>query len=169
VLDLRETVDGAAWPGEVLALRWSLFDHDDAVWVRERVYQGKFDTPKNGKPRDGVMSDGTVEDLRAWQGIAKSQTPRAFVFPSENPASPLDMGNLWRRRFGPQPEDYWPRVGNFSSASETNATPSKKAEVDAKVSADQRGHGLGVSLEVYTGAGDGDRTRDQQLGSSTAI
>jgi hypothetical protein len=27
---------------------------------------------------------------------------------------------------------------------------SKKAGVDAKVSADQRGHGLGVSMEVYT-------------------
>jgi hypothetical protein len=32
----------------------------------------------------------------------------------------------------------------------TNATLSKKAGVDAKVSADQRGHGIGVSMEVYT-------------------
>jgi hypothetical protein len=32
----------------------------------------------------------------------------------------------------------------------TNASRSKKAGVDAKVSADQRGHGLGASMEVYT-------------------
>ncbi len=32
----------------------------------------------------------------------------------------------------------------------TNASLSKKAGVDPKVAADQRGHGVGVSLEVYT-------------------
>jgi hypothetical protein len=32
----------------------------------------------------------------------------------------------------------------------TNASLSKKAGVDPKVSADQRGHGLGVSMGVYT-------------------
>jgi len=32
----------------------------------------------------------------------------------------------------------------------TNATFSRKAKVDDKVAADQRGHGLGVSLEVYS-------------------
>lgn len=31
----------------------------------------------------------------------------------------------------------------------TNASLSRKAKVDDKVSADQRGHGLGVSLGVY--------------------
>jgi hypothetical protein len=31
----------------------------------------------------------------------------------------------------------------------TNASLSRKANVDDKVSADQRGHGLGVSLGVY--------------------
>ncbi|HLN01249.1 MAG TPA: hypothetical protein VK335_18310 [Bryobacteraceae bacterium] len=36
------------------------------------------------------------------------------------------------------------------AASKTNASVSQKAGVDAKVSADQRGHGLGVSMDVYT-------------------
>lgn len=31
----------------------------------------------------------------------------------------------------------------------TNASLSRKANIDDKVSADQRGHGLGVSLGVY--------------------
>ena len=38
----------------------------------------------------------------------------------------------------------------FQVLRKTNASLSRKAGVDAKVSADQRGHGLGVSMEVYT-------------------
>ena len=34
--------------------------------------------------------------------------------------------------------------------SKTNARLSKKAGVDPQVASDQRGHGVGVSLEVYT-------------------
>ena len=45
------------------------------------------------------------------------------------------------------------RVGlewvNFQVLRRTNASLSRKANVDDKVSADQRGHGLGVSLGVY--------------------
>jgi hypothetical protein len=39
---------------------------------------------------------------------------------------------------------------SFQVLRKTNASLSKKAGVDAKVSADQRGHGLGVSMGVYT-------------------
>jgi hypothetical protein len=35
-------------------------------------------------------------------------------------------------------------------ARKTNASLSQKAGIDPKVSSDQRGHGLGVSMEVYT-------------------
>ncbi len=38
---------------------------------------------------------------------------------------------------------------NFQVLRRTNASLSRKAKVDDKVSADQRGHGLGVSLSVY--------------------
>jgi hypothetical protein len=38
----------------------------------------------------------------------------------------------------------------FQVLRRTNSSLSKKAGVDVKTSADQRGHGLGVSLEVYT-------------------
>jgi hypothetical protein len=38
----------------------------------------------------------------------------------------------------------------FQVLRKTNASLSKKAGVDPKVASDQRGHGLGVSLEVYT-------------------
>ena len=38
----------------------------------------------------------------------------------------------------------------FQVLRKTNATLSKKHGIDSKVSADQRGHSLGVSMEVYT-------------------
>ncbi len=38
----------------------------------------------------------------------------------------------------------------FQVLRKANASLSKKAGVDPKVASDQRGHGLGVSLEVYT-------------------
>jgi hypothetical protein len=41
-------------------------------------------------------------------------------------------------------------MGHVSGVEKTSASLSRKAGVDAKVSADKRGHGLGVSMEVYT-------------------
>jgi hypothetical protein len=41
-------------------------------------------------------------------------------------------------------------LATFQVLRKTNATLSKKAGVDPKVASDQRGHGLGVSMEVYT-------------------
>src|SRR5580704_11836925 len=35
-------------PGKVLALRWGSFD-GEAMKIRERVYEGKIDTPKSGR------------------------------------------------------------------------------------------------------------------------
>jgi integrase len=137
-------------PGEILALRWGSFEEEGAINIQQRVYGGRFDTPKNGKTREAGMSPGTIELLSKWRTIARSTSPEAFVFPSENPASPLDMGNLWPRAFRPRLENIGLEWATFQMLRKTHATLSKKAGVDAKVSADQRGHGLGVSMEVYT-------------------
>ena len=60
------------------------------------------------------------------------------------------MSNLWRREF----KDQFQAVGlgwaTCQVLRKTNASLSRKAGFDAKVSADQRGHGLGVSMEAYT-------------------
>ena len=39
---------------------------------------------------------------------------------------------------------------SFQVMRRTNASLSRKANIDDKVAADQRGHGLGVSWEVYS-------------------
>ena len=50
----------------------------------------------------------------------------------------------------------------FQVLRKTNASLSKKAGVDPKVASDQRGHGLGVSLEVYTSFGHGTEERGRE-------
>jgi hypothetical protein len=57
---------------------------------------------------------------------------------------------LWRRNMRPAPEAIGMEWATFQVLRKTNASLSKKAGVDPKVASDQRGHGLGVSLEVYT-------------------
>jgi integrase len=136
-------------PGEILALQWGALE-PDAILIRQRIYQAKIDTPKSGKPREAALSDGTRLDIRSWRKMARSTAADSFVFPSENPASPLDMANVWKRSFEPRLQNLGLEWATFQVLRTTNASLSQKAGVDAKVSADQRGHGLGVSMGVYT-------------------
>jgi integrase len=136
-------------PGEILALRWESFD-GDMMTIRERVYEGKLDTPKSGKVRECALSDGTLSDLQMWRDVAISVEPNAFVFPSQNPKAPLSRRNIWGRCFLPRLQKVGLEWASFQCLRRTNATLSCKSGVDAKVSADQRGHGLGVSMAVYT-------------------
>jgi hypothetical protein len=72
------------------------------------------------------------------------------VFPSENLKTPLSPDNVWRRSMRPKLEMVGLGWATFQVLRKTNASLSKKAGVDPKVASDQRGHGVGVSLEVYT-------------------
>jgi len=155
VFDLREKISArlaifeGLRPGEILALRWKALDRD-RLWVEERVYKRVLNTPKNGKSREGAISDGTLALLRKWADIAEDPSPDGFVFPSEKLTTPLSLDNLWRRSMQPKLEKVGLDWATFQVLRKTNASLSKKAGVDPKVASDQRGHGLGVSLEVYT-------------------
>lgn len=51
--------------GELLALRWEDVDLvAGRLFVRRRIYRGKFDTPKNGKPRELPLSDDVRTALK---------------------------------------------------------------------------------------------------------
>jgi len=155
VFDLRENLiarlaifEGMR-PGEILALRWKSVA-DEVIRVVERVYKRVFNTPKNGKTREGAMSDGTLALLKEWAGLAQDPSPDGFVFPSEKVVTPLSLDNLWRRHMFPKLDKIGLGWATFQVLRKTNASLSKKAGVDPKVASDQRGHGLGVSMEVYT-------------------
>ena len=155
VFDLREqlivrlAIFEGMRPGEIFALRWKSIQ-GDAIRVEQRVYKRVFDTPKNGKVREGAISDGTLKLLKEWRILAQDQSPEGFVFPSENLKTPLSPDNVWRRSLKPKLEMIGLGWATFQVLRKTNASLSKKAGVDPKVASDQRGHGVGVSLEVYT-------------------
>ena len=136
-------------PGEILALRWKSLE-GEIIRVDQRVYKRVLNTPKNGKTREGGISDGTLSLIKEWADLAQDPSPDGFVFPSEKITTPLSLDNLWRRHMRPALEKVGLDWATFQVLRKTNASLSKKAGVDPKVASDQRGHGLGVSMEVYT-------------------
>lgn len=158
VLDLRQRLilrlavfDGMR-PGEIFAIRLGKIG-ENQVLVDLRVYDGKLDTPKGRKGKNTsrrvALSPGTTVDMKAWTSFLSDRSPEAFLFPSETGKTPLRADNLWKRHFYPRLETVKLDWVNFQVFRRTNASLSRKANVDDKVSADQRGHGLGVSLGVY--------------------
>ena len=90
----------------------------------------------------------TATLLRQWMENAVEPKPESFVFAGET-GQPL-----WRSSL---PEDYIKAklepVGlgwvNFQVMRRTHASLGHHAKVDPKVSADQRGHGIGVAMAEY--------------------
>jgi integrase len=155
VFDLREkliarlAIFEGLRPGEILALRYKALE-GDSVRVEQRVYKRVLNTPKNGKTREGAISDGTLSLIAEWAAVAEDPSPDGFVFPSETLKTPLSLDNLWRRYMCPKLESIGLEWATFQVLRKTDASLSKKAGVDPKVASDQRGHGLGVSMELYT-------------------
>jgi hypothetical protein len=75
--------------------------------------------------------------------------PESFLFPTERD-TPSRRENIWSRHLEPRLATIGLEWATFQVLRRTNASLSRKAEIDDKVAADQRGHGLGVSLGVYS-------------------
>jgi hypothetical protein len=89
--------------------------------------------------------------------------PNAWVFPSENPGKPLWRDNVWYRHMKPNLEKVGLAWANFQVMRRTHASLGHDAGIDPKVSADQRGHGIGVALDVYTHSSIGKRADAAEL------
>jgi integrase len=157
VLPLRErlifrmaTIEGMR-PGEVLGLQ--LQDvRPQSVRVSRRVYRGDVDSPKTGRRREVALSPATIALLAEWITTLTDQRPEAWVFQSENVKTPLMRDNVQRRFLQPRLAKIGLGWVTFQVMRRTNASLSHKRGIDPKVAADQRGHGLGVALEVYAQA-----------------
>lgn len=138
-------------PGEILALQQRhIRDNATRIVIEQRVYAGNIDDPKtDSSKRTVAVPPATAVLLREWMELVPGEE-HAWVFASENPVSPLRLENLWRRCFKPKLEPYGLEWATFQVLRRTHASLGPDAGIDPKVAADQRGHGIGVSLNVYT-------------------
>lgn len=158
VLDLRGRLilrmgifDGMR-PGEIFAIQLGKIE-GNSILIDRRIYYNNTDTPKGRKgkntSRTVALSPGTVADLLIRRSFLAERSGDALLLPSETGVTPMRPDNLWKREVRPRLEQVGLEWVNFQVLRRTNASLSRKAKVDDKVSADQRGHGLGVSLGVY--------------------
>ena len=157
VLPIRErlifrlgTIEGMR-PGEILGLQLQDFN-GQSISVSRRVYGNDVDSPKTGRAREVALSPATNSLWSEWITFLADQRPEAWVFQSENVKKPLMRDNVQRRFIQPKLVTIGLDWVTFQVMRRTNASLGHKNGVDPKVAADQRGHGIGVSLDVYTRA-----------------
>jgi integrase len=132
-------------PGEIFALRWADVS-EDFVEVKRRVYEGVLDSPKSERGfRKVALAPAIRDDMAAWRQFSSE----GFVFPSER-GTPLSKHNVWRRNMQPKLKTVGLEWCTFQVMRRTFVTLSKLAGGDPKVIADQAGHDIGVSVNVYT-------------------
>jgi integrase len=160
VLDQRERViDHLAIfvgmrPGEILGLQRRHVSKDGTqITIKQRVYRGLIDTPKtDASNRTVAIPPTTAAYLREWMECCGVK-PDAWLFESENPAKPMWRDNVWYRQMLPRLKKIGLEWANFQVMRRTHASLGHDAGIDPKVSADQRGHGIGTALDVYTQSG----------------
>ena len=138
-------------PGEILGLQRRHVSEDGTqITVNQRVYRGLIDTPKtDAANRTVAIPPTTAAYLREWLEYVGAN-PDAWLFASENPAKPIWRDNVWYRHMKRRLKKVGLEWANFQVMRRTHASLGHDAGIDPKVSADQRGHGIGVSLDVYT-------------------
>lgn len=138
-------------PGEILALQRKHVAEDcSELVIEQRLYRGDIDDPKTAlsKRKVGIPSQ-TAEVLGEWMELVDTKA-EAWVFASENPKKPLWRDNVWYRHMKPKLDAIGLGWANFQVLRRTHASLGHDINVDPKVAADQRGHGIGVALDVYT-------------------
>jgi integrase len=140
-------------PGEILALqRRHIGDGCRQLRVDQRIYRGDIDTPKTtSSTRTVAIPPKTAHQLREWMEVVGG-SPNAWVFASENEKKPMWRDNVWYRHMKPLLDPIGLGWGNFQVLRRTHASLGHDAGIDPKVAADQRGHGIGVAIDVYTKA-----------------
>lgn len=153
-LDLRErliaklAIVAGMRPGEIFAMTWGRLTTTHAD-ICQRVYRRKLDTPKtDNSTRLAALATGLLDEIEVWRSVAISSKDDAWVFPSER-MTPLSKDNVWRRSMLPKLEAIGLGWANFQVMRRTHATLMRQLKADPKLVADQLGHTVDVSLNVY--------------------
>jgi len=154
-LDLRErliaklAILAGMRPGEIFAMTWGRLTATHAD-IQQRIYRGKIDTPKtDNSTRQAALSEGLLVEIESWRMMAVESRDDAWVFPSER-MTPLSKDNWWNRVMCPALKKVGLEWATFQVMRRTNATLMKALGADGKLVADQLGHTLDVSQNVYT-------------------
>jgi integrase len=136
-------------PGEILALQRRHVSADGAtIQVEQRVYGGVIADPKTDiSRRTAAIAPETAALLVCWLQDAVELKPEAYVFASEA-RTPLRPDNVMKRIIRPALRKVGLAWVNFQTMRRTHA--SLGHDIDPKVMAGQRGHTIGVALDVYT-------------------
>ena len=140
-------------PGEILALQRKHIASDcKKLGIEQRLYRGDIDTPKTHKStRTVAIPPKTASRLKEWMELV-DDSPESWVFASENPSTPMWRDNVWYRHMKPKLETVGLEWATFQVLRRTHASLGHDEGIDPKVAADQRGHGIGVAIDVYTKA-----------------
>jgi len=135
-------------PGEIFGLTWGRLAEASAE-VTQRVYRNKIDTPKtHHSVRKAAITDDMWLELDQWRVSSRHKSDRSFVFSSER-GTALSKDNVWRRNMLPALGKVGLGWANFQVMRRTHATLMRQLKADPKAVADQLGHSLDVSLNVY--------------------
>jgi integrase len=136
-------------PGEIFALTWGRLT-STYVDIRQRVYRGAIDTPKTDQSiRRAALPEGLLREIEAWRSVSIVTRDDAWVFPSER-MTPMSKDNCWNRNLKPKLESVGMGWANLLVMRRTHATLMNELGVNGKLVADQLGHSLDVSQNVYT-------------------
>jgi hypothetical protein len=91
----------------------------------------------------------TAELLREWMGAAVGPEPDAYVFAGEK-GTPVWRDTLLYDHIRPKLKPHGLEWVDFQVMRATHASSGHRLKLDPKVTADQRGHGVGVAIEEYT-------------------
>ena len=140
-------------PEEILGMQRRHVNGDcTEIIIDQRLYRGDIDTPKtHSSARTVAIPPKTAHQLKEWMELV-GRSPEAWVFASENQKEPMWRDNVWYRCMLPRLEAIGLGWATFQVLRRTHASLGHEAGIDPKVAADQRGHGIGVAIDVYTKA-----------------
>jgi integrase len=138
-------------PGEMLGLQRRHVALDCSyVIVEQRVYRGVIDDPKTDpSKREVAIPPRTAELLHEWMDSSVDPEPDAYVFAGEK-GKPVWRDTLLYDHIRPKLKPHGLGWVDFQVMRATHASIGHRLGLDPKVTADQRGHGVGVSIEEYT-------------------
>jgi integrase len=103
----------------------------------------------NQSVRKAAPCDGLLREIEVWREFSVETRNYAWVFPSAK-MTLLSKDNCWRRSMQPKLAKVGLDWANFLVMRRPHATLMRALGVDGKLVADQLGHSLDVSQNVYT-------------------